>query len=177
MSVRVATRHRSVKALIGETQSRPLLTAEIINTVAGRLPLSAERPVHLKVLVSQGIFVKCPSQTHSGVMWSDLLHCNLGEQRLSMVPRAPSNAYVDANLAPTASTWMVPRPSGLLPGFATVTRRTASTRIDELGLRIRETTRFLAEATTRVANPSGHQDSNQLARRLIDLLENSITAE
>lgn len=49
--------------------------------------------------------------------------------------------------------------------------------IDGLGLRIRETTSDLSEATTRVANPSSHQDPNQLVRRLIDLLEKPITAE
>ena len=53
-----------------ETHSRPLLTAKVINAVAGRLPPSAERSVHPKVLVSQGIFVKGPSQTPSGVMSS-----------------------------------------------------------------------------------------------------------
>lgn len=50
-------------------------------------------------------------------------------------------------------------------------------RIDELGLRVREMTGSLAKATARVANPSGSQDPNQLARRLIDLLERPITAE
>ena len=52
-----------------------------------------------------------------------------------------------------------------------------TSRIDDLGLRIRESTGFLAEATTRVADPSGRQDPNQLARRLIDLLEKPIAAE
>ena len=54
------------------THSRRLLTAKFINMVAGRLPPSAERSVHPKVLVSQGIFAKCPSQTPSGVMWSGM---------------------------------------------------------------------------------------------------------
>ena len=49
--------------------------------------------------------------------------------------------------------------------------------IDELGLRIREMTGDLAEATARVASPSGGRDPNQLARRLIDLLEKPIAAE
>ena len=49
--------------------------------------------------------------------------------------------------------------------------------IDELGLRVREMTGSLKEATARVANPSSHQDPNQLARRLIDLLEKPITAK
>lgn len=52
-----------------------------------------------------------------------------------------------------------------------------TSRIDDLGLRIRESTGFLAEATTRVADPSGQQDPNQLARQLIDLLEKPIAAE
>ena len=52
-----------------------------------------------------------------------------------------------------------------------------TSRIDELGLRIRKTTRLLTEATSRVSNPSGHQVPNQLARRLIDLLEKPIAAE
>ena len=54
-----------------ETHSRPLLTAQIINTVAGRMPPSAERSVHPRVLVSQGISAKCPPQTPTGVMWSE----------------------------------------------------------------------------------------------------------
>ncbi len=49
--------------------------------------------------------------------------------------------------------------------------------IDELGFRIREMTGDLAEATARVANPSGGQDPTQLARRLIDLLEKPVAAE
>lgn len=49
--------------------------------------------------------------------------------------------------------------------------------IDELGLRIRDMTGSLAEATARVANPTGRQDPNELARQLIDLLERPITAE
>ena len=53
-----------------ESHSRRLLTAKITNTVAGRLPPSAERSMHPKVLVSQGVFAKCPSQTPSGIMWS-----------------------------------------------------------------------------------------------------------
>lgn len=50
-------------------------------------------------------------------------------------------------------------------------------RIDELGLQIRNMTGSLTEATARVANPSSTQDPNQLARRLIDLLEKPITGE
>lgn len=50
-------------------------------------------------------------------------------------------------------------------------------RINQLGLQIRNMTGSLTEATARVANPSGSQDQNQLARRLIDLLEKPITAE
>lgn len=50
-------------------------------------------------------------------------------------------------------------------------------RIDELGLQIRNMAGSLAEATARVAKPSGDQDPNQLARRLIDLLEKPISSE
>lgn len=46
-----------------ETQSHPRLlsTDEIINTVAGRLPPSAERPSHFKALVSVSLRAKRPA--------------------------------------------------------------------------------------------------------------------
>ena len=53
---------------MGLTLPRPLSTARIINTVvAGRLPLSAERPAHPKILVLQEVISKPPSRPPEGI--------------------------------------------------------------------------------------------------------------
>ena len=44
----------------GLTLRHPLTTARITNTVAGRLPLSAPRPAHPEILISQGRVAKRP---------------------------------------------------------------------------------------------------------------------
>ena len=55
----------------------PPAAAEIINTVAGRLPLSGERPTHPKALVSPSLIPKRPScpSARGHVVW----HCHCAE--------------------------------------------------------------------------------------------------
>ena len=52
---------------------RPLLTARINNKVAGRLPLSAMRPVDLEIPVSRGPIAKPPPRPPEGVRSSGRL--------------------------------------------------------------------------------------------------------
>ena len=57
----------------------PLQAAEIMNMVAGRLVLFAERPTHTKALVSLGLFAKRPSRPTAGVMLPEPIETRRGE--------------------------------------------------------------------------------------------------
>ena len=59
---------------VGHTLLRPQSTAKIIYTVAGRLPLSAQRPVPPAMLISQGRVAKRPPLLPNEVRSSDPGH-------------------------------------------------------------------------------------------------------
>ena len=65
--------HSEVTHRICPTLLRLLATAQITNAVAGRLPLSAQRPSHPEVLVTQDPSAKPPSRPAEGVSSSQSL--------------------------------------------------------------------------------------------------------
>ena len=56
---------------VGPTLPRPQAATKIINTVAGRLPLSAKRPTHPAMVISQGRVAKCPPRLAKEVRSSE----------------------------------------------------------------------------------------------------------
>lgn len=67
----------------------PLSAAEFINTAAGRLPPSAERPAHTKGFVSPSLFVKQPPRPTVAVMASGH-ECVIARTAKSGADRRPS---------------------------------------------------------------------------------------
>ena len=57
---------------VGRTLPRPQSTAKFINPVAGRLPLSAQRPAPPEVLAAQGPSAKPPSRPSEDVRSSEV---------------------------------------------------------------------------------------------------------
>ena len=77
-------RCETVTRVAGLTHPRPLSTVRIISTVAGWLPLSAQRPTHPEILISQGTIAKPPPQPSEGVRSPEAVACPsdaMGRQR------------------------------------------------------------------------------------------------
>ena len=70
-------RCETVTRVAGLTLPRPLSTARIIYTVAGWRPLSAQRPTHPEILISQGTIAKPPPQPLEGVRSPEAVACPL----------------------------------------------------------------------------------------------------
>ena len=80
------------------TLPHPLSTARIINAVAGRLPLSAQRPTYLEILISQGPIAKGLSRLPKGVGSSETLLLRHHWSRLYH----PNRAFPDGTESPLA---------------------------------------------------------------------------
>lgn len=104
----------AVTHLAGLALPRPPSTAKIISRVAGRVPLSAQRPAHPEILVSQGSNVIWPRRLPEGVRLSG---------PMARAPRNPNDTgpacspsgpfFQDA--PPTRTTDLRPSGSGGLP--------------------------------------------------------------
>ena len=81
--------HSGVIYQVGSTLQNPLSTAQIINPVAGRPPLSAQRPAHPEVLATQGPSAKPLSRPAEDVRSSQsrltVAHCFVLEQKFPPV--------------------------------------------------------------------------------------------
>ena len=75
----------------GLTLLRPLSTAKIINTVAGRLPLLVQHPGHPEILISKGPIARHPSRLPNWVRSSEPTRGSLNwhQKGLSNAPQHP----------------------------------------------------------------------------------------